>query len=153
MTSWLKIPDLGRTLSAVAPMPVTAPAQTPGGASAHLEYAVFLFDSGAVKVDAYLSPTLNFSGAADGAALRRVVRRRGAAGRERAAGLVDARVGEAGRGQHQHHDDATHVGQGRARTCSKFWAVDPGVVLQKIVIEARDVAPSYLGPPESFHRP
>jgi len=35
----------------------------------------------------------------------------------------------------------------------KFWAVDPGVVLQKIVIEARDIAPSYLGPPESFHRP
>jgi hypothetical protein len=34
----------------------------------------------------------------------------------------------------------------------KLWAVDPGLVLQKIVIEARDLAPSYLGPPESFFR-
>jgi xylan 1,4-beta-xylosidase len=35
----------------------------------------------------------------------------------------------------------------------KFWAVDPGIVLQKIVIEARAIPQSYLGPPESYHRP
>jgi hypothetical protein len=32
----------------------------------------------------------------------------------------------------------------------KFWAVDPGIVLQRIVVETGDVRPSYLGPPESF---
>jgi hypothetical protein len=31
----------------------------------------------------------------------------------------------------------------------KFWRVDPGVVLEKLVISHGDVAPSYLGPPES----
>jgi hypothetical protein len=31
----------------------------------------------------------------------------------------------------------------------KFWAIDPGVVLQKLVISTGDVRPSYLGPPES----
>jgi hypothetical protein len=32
----------------------------------------------------------------------------------------------------------------------KFWRVTPGVVLERIVIDAGGVRPSYLGPPESL---
>jgi Leu/Phe-tRNA-protein transferase len=34
----------------------------------------------------------------------------------------------------------------------KFWMVDPGIVLQKIVVGLPEVNPSYLGPPETFIR-
>ncbi len=33
----------------------------------------------------------------------------------------------------------------------KIWAIDPGVVLTKLVLDFGGLKPSYLGPPESFH--
>jgi len=33
----------------------------------------------------------------------------------------------------------------------EYWLVDPGVVLQRIVVDAGEMRPSYVGPPESRH--
>jgi hypothetical protein len=149
--SWLTIPDLGKTLSGVTPMPVPAPTQRPGGSAPHLEYPVFLFDSGAVKVNVLVSPSLNFLGSAEG--LRYAV-----SFDDQPPQIVQTWQDTTTRGweklvadnvsstvtQHTLPRSGAHV--------LKFWMVDPGVVLQKIVIAPRDIAPSYLGPPESFHR-
>lgn len=149
--SWLTIPDLGKTLSGVAAMPVTSATQTPGGAAPHLEYPVFLFDSGAVKVNVLVSPTLNFLGSKEG--LRYAV-----SFDDQVPQTVHIQSDTSNRGWEKMVADnisstiSQHTLSRSGAHLLKFWVVDPGVVLQKIVIEARDIAPSYLGPPESFYR-
>jgi hypothetical protein len=111
-----------------------------------------MFDSGAVKVDTYVSPTLNFSGAPSG--LRYAV-----SFDDEAPQIVNVLADSSTRAWEKLVSDNINITTTRHVLAKpgphvlKFWAVDPGVVLQKIVIEARDVATSYLGPPESFHRP
>jgi hypothetical protein len=154
---WQRIPDLGRTLSGMTVMPVTAPAQTPGGASPRLEYRAFLFDTGTVSVHAYLSPTLDFTGTtglryavslddeppqvvnihADGSSSAKTDGNR--AWEQSVANEIKVLVTK-----HHVAGPGAHV--------LKFWMVDPGVVLQKLVIAAGELPESYLGPPESFHR-
>ncbi|MGE5099615.1 MAG: family 43 glycosylhydrolase, partial [Deltaproteobacteria bacterium] len=149
--TWLRVPDLGRTGSAMTPMPVTAPSQTPGGSSARLEYDAFLLDSGAVKVDVDLSPTLNFSGSKDG--LRYAI-----SFDDQAPQIINVqsdtstRVWEKNVADNIIQSTSQHTIAHPGQHTLKFWMVDPGVVLQKIVIETRTVGPTYLGPPESYHR-
>jgi hypothetical protein len=148
---WQRIPDLGRTLSGMAPMPVTARPQTPGDiVSPRLEYPVFLFDSGGMKVNVYLSPTLNFSGSKDG--LRYAI-----SFDNDAPQIVNVHADSSNRAWEKIVADniilstTTHTLAKPGRHVLKFWMVDPGIVLQKLVIEARPVAPTYLGPPESYY--
>ncbi len=148
---WQLLPDLGRTGSAMTPFPVTATAQKPGGKKPHLEYRIHLQQAGEVSVHAYLSPTLNFN---DTEGLRYAV-----SIDDEAPQIINMHAGENGRlweqwvanniniktSKHQVKKPGEHV--------LKFWMVDPGVVLQRLVIDTGGLKPSYLGPPESFKQP
>lgn len=151
---WLHIPNLGRTLSGITPVPVTAKSQTPGGDSPRLEYCMHLFSCGKVIVKVYLSPTQNFH---DTEGLRYAVSfdnetpkiinihekdtipdwKYPPAWNQAVSENIKVMTYE-----HNLKAPGEHV--------LKFWMVDPGIVLQKIVVDMGGVKPSYLGPPESY---
>ena len=152
---WIKIPGYGRTLSGMrATQPVDAPSASPGKDSPCLEYQMYLFSTGAVDVATITSPALNF---APGRGLRVAVSFDDEipqvitlvpAGYKAQNGNRDWEkvVGDNARTVH-----STHTLTTSGYHTLKYWMVDPGAVLQKIVVDCGGVKPSYLGPPESYH--
>ena len=154
--SWQVIPNLGRTLSAVTSVPVTSPEQIPGGNSPHLEYQVYLFSKGEISVNVYLSPTLNFHN--DPKGIRYAIsfddessQIINIATNPNYADLHRDPVWSRWVAENINIQQSKHNINKPGVHTLKFWMVDPGVVLQKIVIETETIAPSYLGPPESFN--
>lgn len=143
---WQRIPGLGRTLSGMQAIPVTAPAQSPQNNSPRLEYAVYLLDSGQYNIHAYLSPTLNFSGKG----LRYAI-----SFDDQPAQVIDLAKNSTGKNWEISVANNTFISTSRhvllrpGKHVLKYWLVDPGVVLQKIIVDAGGMRPSYLGPPES----
>jgi hypothetical protein len=153
---WQVIPDLGRTGSSVTPFPVTAPGIDPGGNSPRLEYKVHLFDTGRVKVMVYVAPTLNFT-ATEG--LKYAV-----SFDNEEPQIVN--IHEADTIPDWNYPSwwnnavtqnckiltSDHEISAAGEHTLKYWMVDPAIVLEKIVIDAGGLKPSYLGPPESYYR-
>jgi hypothetical protein len=154
---WMRIEDYGHTLSGMrADGPAGAPAVEPGKDSPCLEYRVYLFSTGAVELTAVAGPTLNFM---PGRAIRFGV----SLDDEPSQSLT--LVPENYTAQNGNRDWEESVkDNGRyvrakltvARPGNhtlKIWMIDPGVVIEKFVLDLGGKKPSYLGPPESFHRP
>jgi hypothetical protein len=145
---WEEIPDLGATLSGMSVFPVTSPSAAPPENSPHLEYRMYLFDSGEAQVQATLSPSLNF---VPGRGLRYAI-----SVDDDPPRVVDALADNTEKSWSTAVKDSVRKVTSRLTVRSpgyhvfKFWYVDPGVVLQKLLISFKDVPPTYLGPPESY---
>lgn len=144
--SWKVIPGYGRTLSGVTPWPVTANKLQPKGNSPHLEYRINLSDTGFVSLETYVSPTLDFKNqqglfyaiSIDNEEPQQV----------NISTAADSKAwGEAVSDNIRKLITRHHITQSGIHTV-KYWMVDPGVVLQKIVVNTGGLKPSYLGPPE-----
>jgi len=152
---WIKIEDYGSTLSGMRTTSrVDAPGATPGKDSPSLEYQMYLFNTKTVSVAAVTSPILNF------------MPERGiqyAVSFDDETPQIITLVPPKYSAQNGNRDWETTV-QNNCRVARsthtldkpgyhtlKIWMVDPGVTLQKIVVNTGGVKPSYLGPPESFH--
>jgi hypothetical protein len=151
---WVVIPDLGRTGSSITPFPVTASRIIPGKSTPHLEYDLYLFSPGTLKVMVYVAPTLNIY-SSEG--LKYAI-----SFDDEPPQIINIHEGDTIpdwkypawwnnavsnnirvlESEHEVHKPGAHT--------LKYWMVDPAIVLQKIVIVTKEVSPSYLGPPESY---
>jgi hypothetical protein len=145
---WQVIPGLGRTLSGMEAFPVTAPDQQLTAGSPRLEYNLYLFDTGHINVSVYCSPTLGFTGSGH--------LRYGLSFDDESPQIIDLSRDNSQRAWVLAVADNIkimaspfHLSHPGFHTL-KFWMIDPGIVLQKIVVDAGGQRPSYLGPPESL---
>jgi len=140
---WEIITGLGRTGDSVTVLPPTVPAVTGSditSSSPVLEYDVYLFTTGTVTVTLYSSPTrpinrdygLRYAVSFDEGTPVEVSG--GAASTIANVRKMNKQFAIPTAGQH----------------VLKIWMIDPGMVLDKIVIDTGGVAESYLGPPESL---
>ena len=143
---WVRIPDFGRTLSGMTALPVGAPAaQLDDGMQ--LEYAMHLFDEGTVTVHAIFAPTqkfqpghgLRYAIAIDDEPPQEVDIHSDASKEHWSRTVLD--------GVTEHV--TTHKVARPGRHVLRYRPIDPGLVLEKIVVDAGGLKPSYLGPPES----
>ncbi len=143
---WKVIPEIGKTLSGVSPFPVTAAPQTLKETSPHLEYDIYVFQPGEIKIDSYLSPTLNFHNEG----LRFAV-----SIDDEEPQPINMHEGYSDKLWNQWVADniiiktSSHTLSAPGKHTVKFWMVDPGIVLQKIVVGTNAPQQSYMAPPES----
>ena len=151
---WEEVPDLGRTLSSMSIFPVTAPSVQPPENSPRLDYRMYLFSTGAVQVTSVVGPCLNF---APDRGARLAVSFDDEAPQVLTVVPKGYFVDNGNRDWEESVKDSVrkvtsrHVISQPGYHTFKVWMVDPGVALQRIVVDAGGVRPSYLGPPESYH--
>jgi hypothetical protein len=153
--TWKRIPDIGRTGDGLTPFPVDAARVAPGGDSARLAFDVHLFSTGEVSIWIYLSPRQNVR-YTDGLSIGLSVDDSDIETINITEQLDAAAFPENKRGFERGVADNVHrvyqkfeIAEPGAHTI-KVWAVDPTVVVQKVIVDTGDMAESYLGPPESM---
>jgi hypothetical protein len=153
---WIKIEDYGRTLSGMrAQAPPDAPELVPGKDAPCLEYRMFLVSTGAVEVVTTTSPTLNFM---PGRGLRLAL----SFDDQTPQTVMLVPADYSAQNGNQDWEESVRDNARVARTpftlpqagyhTLKVWMVDPGVVVQKLVVNLGGLRRSYLGPPESYQK-
>ncbi len=162
---WERIPGFGETLGGMEVFPVTAASLEPPQPAPTLEYRMYLSDHGKCDVEAVLAPTLNF---VPGRGLRYAI-----SFDDQPPQIVDTLADNSQKAWEKAVSDGVRrvttglsVDQPGYHTL-KFRMVDPGVVLERLVVGFADptsgypgfsgtsqplTPDSYLGPPESYHR-
>jgi hypothetical protein len=150
---WIKVDDYGLTLSGMrATAPANASAAVPGKNAPYLEYPVYLFSRDSVEITLVTSPLLNYMPDRD---------IKIAVSFDDDAPTYITNVPDKFKVhwsnpawaktvvKHARHCKATLKIPNPGAHKLKVWMIDPGVVVQKIIIDTGGVRPSHLGPDES----
>ncbi len=149
---WEAIPDYGRYTAGMEIFPTTADSILPPKPAPFLEYPVYIAEAGKVDVDVIIGPTLNF---VPGRGLRLAVSFDDAQPQ-----VIDAfpKIPEDYNSwANSVRDNArtlrsTHDVKKAGRHTLRITMVDPGVVLQRLIIHGSPLPDSYLGPPDGSIR-
>lgn len=142
--TWTVIPDLGKTFSGITTMPVTV---NPEAENVYLEYDVDLKTTGEAKLIVLVSPTLNFN---SNRGLRYAVSIDGE--EEQIVNINQTyTIKEMEKWQANSINEifTPHQISTSGRHTIRFRVLDPGIVLQKIMLDIGGLKPSYLGAPQS----
>ncbi len=152
---WIKIEDYGLTLSGMrATAPIDMASAVPGQDAPCLEYPVHFFSKDSAEITLVTSPILNFMPGRD---IRLAVSFDDQDPQYVMVVPDDYVISYS-------NTDWDNTVLNQARHCKvkvkipaagdhtlKVWMIDPGVVVEKILIDTGGLKPSYLGPEESFH--
>ncbi|HET9747075.1 MAG TPA: glycosyl hydrolase 115 family protein, partial [Chitinophagaceae bacterium] len=148
---WKVLPDHGRTGDAITSFPVTAKEQKAGGHSPHLIYEFHTYSDHDFTIHAYFSPTLNFHGTENGLEYaisvddeRPQIISINKEDKNSISGIWNKWVAE-----NIIIKTSTHKIDKPGKHKVKYWMVNSGLVLQKLVLDFGGMKPSYLGPPET----
>jgi hypothetical protein len=147
---WKVIPGIGKDGDGITTFPVTANEKTFSKNNPSLQYEVYVYDTGNVKLNAYFSPTLNFENDSPGLqyaisvdnekpqiiSINKDDKNQRMWGKWVSNNIISKTT------EHQISQPGKHV--------IKYWMISPAVVLQKIVLDFGGLKPSYLGPQQTI---
>jgi hypothetical protein len=145
---WEIIPNLGKTLSGITTFPQNYYPNS--NENIYLEYDFQLESEGEFPVYILVSPTLNFN---ENKGLRYAVSVDGQ--QEQIVNIndkYDVRKMERWQAKSINQTITKHNFIKKGKHTLRFRVLEPGIVLQKIMIDTGGLKPSYLGAPESIKR-
>ena len=148
LVKWQTIPDIGKDWGGISTYPTNVPEQSIQKNSPHTEYDIYVSETGAVKLNIYFSPTLNFHNneglkyaiSIDDEVPQTIILNKD--DNERLWGGWVSNYCIIKTSQHHISKPGKHI--------VKYWMVSPAVIVQKIVADFGNTKLTYLGPSETI---
>ena len=145
---WKIIPGIGRDGDGITTFPVTVSSRL-STSGPHLEYEIYTTSKDSLKLLTCFSPTLNYHNAPTGLQFAVSIDNEKpqiiGLNKEDNTGVWNGWVAN-----NIITKTTRHMIASPGKHVIKYWAIDPGIVLQKLVINFGGVKPAYLTPPETI---